>query len=104
MELHQELAEDILMLQSVTGELNLKTHTDQHINLNENSPFTVVHDSSNNEYIVRKSSICWLLNKHKERLSADRLVRMREIEVSRSFNKVLIFQNNFKYLLLFFFF
>ncbi|XP_046409390.1 uncharacterized protein [Neodiprion pinetum] len=76
-----ELEHDMITLQSVTGTLELKNYSTQTVQLNETSPFAVVRDSSQAEYVVRKSSICWLLNKTKHRLSSDRLQRVREIEL-----------------------
>lgn len=85
-----ELEHDMITLQSVTGTLELKNYSTQTVQLNETSPFAVVRDSSQAEYVVRKSSICWLLNKTKHRLSSDRLQRVREIELPHLSKKVLI--------------
>lgn len=71
-----ELEHDLMTLQSVTGTLELKDYSTKKVQLNETSPFAVVRDLSQAEYMVRKSSICWLLNKDKHRLSSDRLERV----------------------------
>ena len=44
---------------------------------NERSLFTVVKDSLQNEYVVRKTSLCWFFSSNNMRQSTDRLERVK---------------------------
>lgn len=60
----------------------MKDYGETTLALNKTSPFTIVADAHGKEIVVRKSSICWLLNKNCVRLSSDRLQRVMEKEFS----------------------
>lgn len=47
------------------------------VNLKPDDECTIVADSSGNEYVVKKLSICWLMNREKSKLSSDRLERVK---------------------------
>ncbi|KAJ6639407.1 hypothetical protein Bhyg_12151, partial [Pseudolycoriella hygida] len=75
-----ELSRDLHGLSSISGTINIKTHSHLDIDLNEKSPYCVVRNDSGKEKVVRKSSIYWLLSKDKHMLSSDRLTRVKQCE------------------------
>lgn len=77
---NSDLLVDLRVSCTVQGELELKDYTSCTIKLSETCPFTVVTDSTGKETVVRKSSICWLLNEFTGKLSSDRLLRVRQLE------------------------
>lgn len=77
---NSELLQDLTILSNIIGHLELKNHS---LNvLNESGPFTIVIDSRGNEFVVRKLSICWLLNKESSKLS-DHFQRVRQSEYEK---------------------
>jgi len=77
----EDILKDVSTLSCVSdGYLNMKDYGETTLVLNETSPFTIVTDAHGKEIVVRKSSICWLLNKNCSRLSSDRLQRVIEKE------------------------
>ncbi len=80
-ESESELRKDVHTLSMVSGPINLKAYGATGIDINENSPYCIVSNASDNTKIVRKSSICWLLSKDKHSLSSDRLTRVKQSEV-----------------------
>lgn len=82
----------------ITGELMLKDYRESHFGnefearfegsscIDEKSPFVIVVDGKENEKVVRKSSLCWLLSKDKHKLSSDRLVRVTEKDYSQDYS------------------
>lgn len=77
------LVEDVSTLSCVSdGYLNMKNYGETTLALSKTSPFTIVADAHGKEIVVRKSSICWFLNKNCGRLSSDRLQRVMEKEYS----------------------
>ena len=90
---HSNLIQDSTILTSLKGPVELiKLNETKKLTteLNIDSPFTVVTDSFGKESIIRKSSICWLLNKDSSKLSSDRLVRVRENEIKKVSDKRII--------------
>ncbi|XP_043289665.1 uncharacterized protein [Venturia canescens] len=77
-----ELLQDLSILSNAQGSLLLKNYEQYEIKLQPDSPFVVVKDNHNKELVVRKSSICWLLQKNSSNLSSDRLQRVRESELN----------------------
>lgn len=78
----EDILEDVSTLSCVSdGYLNMKNY-ETTLALSKTSPFTIVTDAHGKEIVVRKSSICWLLNKNCGRLSSDRLQRVMEKEYS----------------------
>lgn len=53
--------EDLTILSTITSSVGLNNYP-QMFNLEPNSPFSIIKDGSGKEHVVRKSSICWLLN------------------------------------------
>lgn len=76
-------------LQSVSGELELKAHSNTQAKLTASSPFTIITDGKGKEIVVRKSTICWLLSKTKGKLSIDRVQRVRQKTLSSTKKKPL---------------
>lgn len=75
------MLQDLTILSNIIGHLELKNHS---LNvLNESGPFTIVIDSRGNEFVVRKLSICWLLNKESSKLSSDHFQRVRQSEYEK---------------------
>ena len=85
-EFEPNLLEDLNVLCNVNGSLDLRNYNNKTI-LNPDSPFICIQDSSNNNIVVRKSSICWLLNKNNFTLSSDRLQRVKDCELEKSKNQ-----------------
>lgn len=79
-----EVLQDLTVLSNITGKLELQDYSEAKIDLNRNSPFTVVKDSHGKEHVVRKSSICWLLSTNVSKLSSDRLQRVRTSEYEKN--------------------
>ena len=73
---------DQKILLSLKGPLQLPNCNTEKVE-NEKSPFTVVKDSLQNEYVVRKTSLCWFLSSNNSRLSTDRLERVKHSEFKR---------------------
>lgn len=82
-EVEEGLQEDINLLSGITGELCMKDYSTERVSWDEESPFAVVMDNVGNEKFVRKSSICWFLQKDKYKLSSDRLQRVQEKDVEK---------------------
>ncbi|XP_067203736.1 uncharacterized protein [Linepithema humile] len=79
----EDILEDVSTLSCMSdGYLNMKNYGETTLALSKTSPFTIVADARGKEMVVRKSSICWLLNKNCGRLSSDRLQRVMEKEFS----------------------
>lgn len=64
-------------LTTIRSDLKLRDYTDQNIILNELGPLTQVKDKHGNSKVVRKSSIVWLLETSKNKISSDRLRRVQ---------------------------
>lgn len=88
------LIDDVNTLSAITGELELRDHSNKEFELSETSPFTIVNDKSGGSKIVRKSSICWLLTKNRQYFSSDRLQRVKESDINRHFKSTNIESNN----------
>ena len=74
------LLQDLTTLCNVNGVLDLKKYDKKEI-LQTNSSFMSIKDNDDHDFIVRKSSICWLLNKGNHKLSSDRLQRVKDSEI-----------------------
>lgn len=83
-EAEMELQNDLCKLSSIAGSLNLKDHSSRNVLLNEKSPYTIVVDANGKSFVVRKSSIVWLLTRNKHSLSSDRLSRVKEYELNKT--------------------
>ena len=71
-----ELMEDAPLL-SDFSDLELKDYAEsKNIEKDVFTPFTLVHTNTGQEIVVRKSSICWLLNESVGKLSSDRMQRV----------------------------
>ena len=78
-----ELMEDAALL-SDFSDLELKDYSEsKNIEKDIPTPFTLVHTNTGQEIVVRKSSICWLLNKSVGKLSSDRMQRVQENELNK---------------------
>lgn len=77
------LLEDLTVLSYIERSLNLRGYDKNKTDIKSDNPFTIVKDGQNNEIVVRKSSMCWLLNQNNYNLSSDRLQRVRECEFSK---------------------
>lgn len=77
-----DLLQDLNILSTAQESIELKKYDKLKIKLPEKSPFVVVKDRQENEFVVRKSSICWLLNKGSCQISSDRLKRVKDSEIS----------------------
>lgn len=78
----EDILEDVSTLSCVSdGYLNMKNY-ETTLALSKTSSFIIVTDAHDKEIVVRKSFICWLLNKNCGRLSSDRLQRVMEKEYS----------------------
>lgn len=64
-------------LATIDSDLKLRDYTDQGVVLNELGPLTEVKDKSGKSKVVRKSSLVWLLETGKSKLSSDRLRRVQ---------------------------
>lgn len=84
-----ETLQDLTILSNVTGTLELQDYAEIEVKLNSESPSTVVKDSQGKEHVVRKSSICWLLNAKVSKLSSDRLQRVRNSEYEKNVRSVI---------------
>lgn len=78
-----DLASDLATLTTITGTLELPDYQATKKVADENGPFTLVKDSLGVEHVVRKSSICWMLNRTAGKLSSVRLERVRQSEYQR---------------------
>ena len=74
------LLQDLTTLCNVNGVLDLKKYDKKEI-LKSNSSFISIKDDDEHDFIVRKSSICWLLNQGDNKLSSDRLQRVKDCEM-----------------------
>ena len=63
------------------GYLNMKDYGETTLALSKTSPFTIVADAHGKEIVVRKSSICWLLNKNCVRHSSDNLQHVNRTKI-----------------------
>lgn len=79
-----EVLQDLSILSNITGTLELQNYSETQTTLNPNGPFATVKDAHGKEFVVRKSSICWLLNSNVAKLSSDRLQRVRTAETAKS--------------------
>lgn len=79
----EQVLQDLMILSNITGTLELRDFSQDNTQIRQDSPFTVVKDSSGKEHVVRKSSICWLLNSNNSKLSNDRLQRVRTSEYEK---------------------
>lgn len=68
---------DMKVLLNLNGKIELPAQKKRKFDLKPNDECTIVADASGNEYVVKKSSICWLLNNQKTKLSSDRLERVK---------------------------
>lgn len=65
-------------LSGITGDFELKDYSQTAgMEIDENSKFVVVVTNTGNPKKVLKSSIVWYLNNNKDKLSSDRLERVR---------------------------
>lgn len=60
-----------IQLKDYSGNLKLNI-------IDERSPYVEIRSARGKRVIVRKTSLCWLLRKENQRLSSDRLVRVRQ--------------------------
>ncbi|KAG4068990.1 hypothetical protein HA402_008461 [Bradysia odoriphaga] len=96
---YSEIQDDVNFLSGITGELMLKDYTpilqkqfDENsensfenpgdVTIDEIGPFTIVVDGTGKSKVVRKSAVCYVLNRDKYKLSSDRLQRVQEKEYS----------------------
>lgn len=84
----EDVVEDLLVISS--GNVGLKTFTD--VNITETSPLVKVLDGQGNQVVIRKTTLCWLLNSGDSKISSDRLKRVAEEYTSLPSN--LIHQND----------
>lgn len=79
--------EDRKTLSGVTGELLLKDYSRTGMNVNEEDIFAIVATSTGKAKKVRKSAIVWYLNNSTNKLSSDRLHRVRAKDYDNSCDK-----------------
>lgn len=78
-----ERQKDVCILTSLAGSVSMRDYSQANMTLSEESPYTIVIDNTGKEYVVRKSSIVWLLTNTKHSLSSDRLQRVRDEEFNK---------------------
>ncbi|KAL1488717.1 hypothetical protein ABEB36_014516 [Hypothenemus hampei] len=62
---------DLISLSSIEGTFVFPDNKTTKKQLDETSPFTVIKDSQEKEYVVRKSSICWMFNDKSKKLTRE---------------------------------
>lgn len=82
--LYDDFLEDVNTISSLTGELMLKDYSAglDNLHISKKIPLTVVEDSTGKKKIVRKSTLLWVLVSNPNRLSSDRLERVKITDIS----------------------
>ncbi|KAE8749140.1 hypothetical protein FOCC_FOCC004046 [Frankliniella occidentalis] len=68
-----DILEDLYIVSS--GSIGFKTFNN--VNITETSPFVLVADGNGEPAVIRKSTLCWLLQSGDTKISADRLKRVQ---------------------------
>lgn len=79
----EDFSEDMQTISSLTGELMFRDYGDgtDYLQLSPDIPLTIVEDSTKKKKVVRKSTVLWLLVTNPERISSDRLQRVKISEI-----------------------
>lgn len=78
----EEFLNDVDYLSNIR-DLDLPDCSKRVTSSDEKSPYLSVRNHDGNEKLVRKSALCWLLNKGKQKLSTDRLQRVQQCEANK---------------------